>query len=168
MRKRPRVYLSGGMEYAKDEGADWRGMMQSWILEELGHTVFNPNVESDKFLKRKLPHEDLRRLKFSDINRYQTILRSIVRLDSEEIALRSDYVICYWNQSAQRGAGTKGELTMARFFKKPVYMVTRMKSEKIPGWILGCTLKIFGSFDELKSYLKRTRGRPRIQPAVSR
>ena len=43
-----RAYLSGGMEYATDEGRDWRSEMQSWLEGELGCTVFNPNVESDR------------------------------------------------------------------------------------------------------------------------
>jgi hypothetical protein len=28
--KKLRAYLSGGMEYAKDEGADWRAETQDW------------------------------------------------------------------------------------------------------------------------------------------
>jgi hypothetical protein len=157
MAKRLRTYLSGGMEYAKDEGVDWRAEMNAWVVRELGHKVFNPNTESEKYLRRNLSRRDLRRLKFSDIQKFQAVVRGIVSLDSREIAFRSDYVICLWDTSALRGAGTKGELTIAKFFNKPVYMVTRMKPERIPGWVLGCTSKIFRSFDELKNYLKANR-----------
>ena len=45
-----RAYLSGGMEYAADEGRDWRSKMQTWLERELGCTVFTPNVESDRLL----------------------------------------------------------------------------------------------------------------------
>lgn len=155
MSKRIRTYLSGGMEYARDEGMDWRRVMERWIVRELRHSVFNPNIESEKFLKRHLPRVNFRELKLSNIERFQSVVRKIVRLDSEEIARRSDYVICYWDKSAQLGAGTKGELTIARFFDKPVFMVTRIRHEKIPGWILGCTSQIFVSFDELKVYLRK-------------
>ncbi len=154
MARRIRTYLSGGMEYARNEGIDWRTMMEEWIVQELGHSVFNPNSESERYLKKKSPNANLRKMKFSNVDRYQSIVRGIVKLDSEEIAQRSDYVICYWDRSAQRGAGTKGELTIARFFDRPVYMVTRIRTSNIPGWILGCTSKIFRSFGELKSYLK--------------
>jgi hypothetical protein len=153
--KKIRTYLSGGMEYAKNEGVDWRTMVEAWIIVELGHSVFNPNSESEKYLKKKLPDSNLRELKFSNTDRFQSIVRGIVKIDSEEIAKRSDYVICYWNRSAQRGAGTKGELTLARFFGKPVYMITRTRRENIPGWILGCTSEIFTSFAELKLFLLR-------------
>lgn len=157
MHKKTRTYLSGGMEYARNEGVDWRSMMQEWIVRELGHSVFNPNMESEKYLKRTLPGGDLRKLKFIDIEAFRRIVRGIVKLDSEEIAGKSDYVICYWDRSAQRGAGTKGELTIARFFHKPVLMVTGMNHANIPGWILGCTTEIFPSFGELKAYLKQHR-----------
>ena len=146
------------MEYARDEGVDWRLMMEQWIVRELGHSVFNPNAESAKYLKKRLPGVSLRKLKFSDIDRFQRVVNGIVRLDSEEIARRSDYVICYWDRGAQRGAGTKGELTIARFFRKPVYMVTKMQRSNIPGWVLGCTSAIFCSFGELKSFLEEHYG----------
>jgi hypothetical protein len=63
-------------------------------------------------------------------------------------------VICLWDEGAARGAGTKGELTMARFFGKPVYMVTAFPFADIPGWVLGCTTGIFPDFETLKRYLR--------------
>lgn len=152
-RRRLRAYLSGGMEFAKKEGADWRAEMDRWVKENLNHSVFNPNTESRKFLAKKFPKGDFRKLKFDDTEKFTTIVKAIVDLDSKEIARRSDYVICYWDASAQKGAGTKGELTIAKFFHKPVYMVTRMRHHTIPGWILGCTTKIFSSFQELQAFL---------------
>jgi hypothetical protein len=151
--KKLRAYLSGGMEYAKDEGADWRAETQDWLVQTLGHSVFNPNKESESLLKKYLPSNNFRSLKTEDIKRYTAIVQRMVDVDSKEIATKSDYIICLWNKSAQQGAGTKGELTLAKYFHKPVYFVTRMKSEKIPGWILGCVTKQFRTFEELKSYL---------------
>lgn len=141
------------MEYAKNEGADWRYMLEEWIESHLHHSVFNPNRESEKFLRRALPNEDLRALKQTDIARYTSVVRRLVDLDSKEIATKSDYIVCYWDRSAARGAGTKGELTVARLFGKPVFMVTRIKQESIAGWVLGCASNIFRSFDELKLFL---------------
>jgi hypothetical protein len=152
-RKTIRVYLSGGMEYAKNEGVNWRNSMDMWIRRNLGHTVFNPNTESEKYLNKALPHGDFRTLKSTDINAFTKIVKKFVSMDSKEIAQRSDYIICYWDKSAQRGAGTKGELSIARYFNKPVYVVTCVPKEQIPGWILGCVSKFFASFDELKKFL---------------
>ncbi|MGB2870173.1 MAG: hypothetical protein WBD36_17120 [Bacteroidota bacterium] len=150
-----RAYLSGGMEYAKDEGVDWRNMIELWLKCELNHSAFNPNVESNKYLRRKLPGQNIRKLKFRDVLRFSKILRGVVDLDSAEIARNSDYVICYWDESAQKGAGTKGEITIAKYFRKPVYLITTMKLEDIPGWVLGCATQFFPSFDELKKFLLR-------------
>jgi hypothetical protein len=148
-----RVYLSGGMEYAKNEGIDWRNDLDTWIRKNLGHNIFNPNIESEKYLGKSLPNRNFRALKSINIQAYTKIVKKFVIIDSKEIAERSDYIICYWDQSAQRGAGTKGELTIARYFNKPVYMVTRMPKERIPGWVLGCVTKFFVSFEQLKEFL---------------
>ena len=154
--KKMRVYLSGGMEYAKDEGMDWRNKLDVWIQENLHHSVFNPNKESEKIISNTLQQKDFRKLKSTDIELYTSIARLFVDQDSREIALRSDYVVCYWDQSAQQGAGTKGELTIARYFNKPVYMVTQMTKQDIPGWVLGCVTEYFNSFEQLKEFLSAT------------
>jgi hypothetical protein len=83
-------------------------------------------------------------------------VRQLVDLDCREIAERSNYLICFWDSGAMRGAGTKGELTIARYFGKPVYLVTSIPFRDIPGWVLGCTDKIFPGFDQLKKFLLST------------
>jgi hypothetical protein len=153
-----RAYLSGGMEFAKGEGADWRRVMEEWIRDHLGHTAYNPNKESDEYLAKKYPGGKFRELKNVDIAHFTFLVRDLIDMDCQEVERRADYVICHWDESAQRGAGTTGELTMARFVGKPVYMVTRLKLQDIPGWVLGCATKIFGSFDELKSFLDQEYG----------
>jgi hypothetical protein len=141
------------MEYADGEGAGWRGSMQAWIEASLRHSVFNPNAESDRFFAERYPQVDFRRLKEENVPAYTEIVRHLVDIDSQEIAQRSTYVVCLWDEGAAKGAGTKGELTIARFFQKPVYLVTRFPHQAIPGWVLGCTTEIFGSFEELKGFL---------------
>lgn len=150
-----RVYLSGGMEYADGEGAEWRTELQQWIEKELGHEVFNPNVESNHFFSTHYPNVDFRKIKFEDIQLYREIARSLVEIDCKEIAERSDYIICYWNEGAAKGAGTKGELTMAKFFNKPIYLVTSFELHNIPGWVLGCVSTIYPDFISLKQELSR-------------
>jgi hypothetical protein len=153
MKPRRRVYLSGGMEYAVNEGSDWRSSLHTWLEQQLGLGVFNPNLESEKYFNSRYPSVNIRSLKSLDTVRFQQIVADLVDLDCHEIAERSDFVICYWDEAAMRGAGTKGELTIAKFFRKPVYLVTSMPPCEIPGWVLGCTTRMFSSFDELKTYL---------------
>lgn len=152
----PRVYLSGGMEYAAGEGRDWRRELQSWLESRLAGSVFNPNVESETLFTTRYPGVDFRALKSGDLALYSRIAAELVDIDCREIAERSDYLVCYWDESAQRGAGTKGELTVARLSRKPVYLVTAMPPASLPGWVLGCTTRIFPSFDALKEFLSGT------------
>lgn len=154
-KRRTRVYLSGGMEYAQREGSDWRQEIEKWLKEVLNQEVFNPNKESAKYLSAKSLKGDFRALKKTDTQRFMKVVRGMVVLDSHEIALRSDYLICYWDRSAVKGAGTQGEVTLAKYFGKPVYLVTKLSLSKIPGWILGCTSRTYSSFDDLKAFLKR-------------
>jgi hypothetical protein len=49
---------------------------------------------------------------------------------------------------------------MAHFFKKPVYMVTAMPFDSIPGWVLGCVSRTFGDFGSLKEFLRLQYDRP--------
>jgi hypothetical protein len=142
------------MEYASDEGRDWRRELQKWLHEELGWEVFNPNEESERFVRTHLDGIDFRRLKQEDPTRFIQAVTKIVQHDCDEIAKRTDIVVCYWDESAARGAGTKGEITIARYFRKPVYVVTTIPAEEIPGWVLGCTTRMFADFDELKGFLR--------------
>jgi hypothetical protein len=149
-----RVYLSGGMEYADNEGRDWRQAMQEWIETELEWTVFNPNRESDDFFRTHYPSIDIRSLKSTNTLKYKEVVEKLVEIDCREIAERSDLVVCYWDDSAMRGAGTKGELTIAKHFGKPVYMITSIPLMEIPGWVLACTTDIFPTFDDLYPFLR--------------
>lgn len=147
------AYLSGGMEYAENYGADWRTEIEKWLSTKLHHGVFNPVKGSELFLGSKYPGVDFRKMKSDDLDGHRQIAKEIAKLDCREIILRSDYVICYYDESAQRGAGTKGELTIASMFGKPVYFVAGMDIANIPTWVLGCTDKMFHDFTSLKDFL---------------
>ncbi|MEX0603054.1 MAG: hypothetical protein WD295_06920, partial [Bacteroidota bacterium] len=121
----------------------------------LGHSAFHPNRESERILRRLLPAGRLDQLKRREPLRYRSIVSRLVRHDLREISRHTDYVICYWNRAAARGAGTKGEVTLAKFLNKPVYLVARAAPENIPGWVLGCVTTIFPSFAALKNFLKK-------------
>jgi hypothetical protein len=150
-----RAYLSGGMEHARNFGSGWRLRLQKWIEVELGHKVFNPSIVSKQYLKKHFPGISQKRLKRTNLKEFQRLVSALMRLDCQEIANRTDYVVCLWDESAQKGAGTKGELTLAKYFGKPVYVVTAMRPAEIPGWILACTTRLFSDFDELTVFLKR-------------
>ena len=159
-----RAYLSGSIEYSPDFGKAWRAQITPF-LRTLGHDVYDPALDEKKNLSDEEVRE-FRRWKATDLPRFQATVRKIIAWDLEWIEQRSDYVVCYWDQYAGRGAGTQGELTVAHRAGIPVYLVLGMPAEKVSGWILGCATEVFASFDALKSFL-RARGQ-RFEVEVTR
>jgi hypothetical protein len=146
------------MEYSLEGGRQWRQQMRDWIQETLNHRVFDGVEEA----RRILSEEELRNLalwKTADRERFRKVMRFIINHDLDVLARRADYVVCHWDMAAARGAGTQAELTAA--FRKgiPVYVVTEFPADQLSGWVLGCTDKIFTTFDELKLFLATAYGR---------
>jgi hypothetical protein len=150
-----KAYLSGGMENAKNYGADWRSSLEMWLRETLRHDVFNPSAESLAFLKRKYPTVDRSTMRKEDIARFRQVIGDIIMMECREIIERCDYLICYWDESCYRGAGTQGEVTIAKYFGKPVYLITRLPISDVPGWVIACSSELFTEFETLKTFLQR-------------
>lgn len=153
-RKRATVYLSGGMQFAAGNGADWRRTFGEWVRSDLGHTVLDP-VQASMHLKQSMRRSGhslggRRRVGGS----WPIFFRRVVDQDVRLVARRSDYVVCLWNLSARKGAGTQGELTVARWLRIPVYLVSRTPRERLPGWVQGCITEHFHTFEQLKFYLR--------------
>lgn len=147
------AYLSGGIQYAKRNGADWRREMSEWLSQVLGHAVIDPVRESAR-LKSRMRRRGYR---LHGTHRsggdWPVFFRRIVDVDSRFVQEKSDYVVCLWDASAKRGAGTQGELTLARFNRIPVFLVSKTPIETLPGWIQGCVTRYFPNFLALKIYL---------------
>ena len=146
------------MEYAPDGGRAWREHMRAWILKNLNHHVYDPTEEARRILSEE-EQQNLAAWKTSDLDRYRRIMRFIINHDLDMMTDRTDYVVCYWDEAAQRGAGTKAELTAAYRRGVPVYFVTEMPIPEISGWVLGCLDRIFSNFDDLKNFLLENYGR---------
>lgn len=145
-----RAYLAGAIEYAPDHGRAWRASLTPF-LKSLGHSVYDP-VQDEK---KDLTDEEItnfRAWKTADLPRFQQTIRKIIAYDLDWIEQRTDYIICYWDEHVLKGAGTQGELTFAHRLGIPVYLVAGMPTERISGWILGCSTEIFSSFEQLQSY----------------
>jgi len=146
------AYLSGSIEYSPDYGKSWRAQLTPF-LRELGHEVYDPALDEKKNLDDREVRE-FRYWKVTDRPRFQRTIRKIIAWDLDWIEHKSDYVVCFWDEAAARGAGTQGELTMAHRRGIPVYLVVGMSMEKVSGWILGCANEVFESFEELKRYMR--------------
>ena len=147
-----RAYLSGSIEYSPDFGKAWRAQITPF-LRALGHEVYDPAQDEKKNLSDE-EVRDFRRWKTSDLPRFQATVRKIIAWDLDWIEQRTDYVVCYWDEYAGRGAGTQGELTFAHRAGIPVYLVLAIPPEKVSGWILGCASEVFTSFEVLKEFLQ--------------
>lgn len=148
-----RVYLSGAIEYSPDHGRAWRAAITPY-LTALGHSVYDPALDAKKNLTdHELEH--FRSWKASDLDRFQRTVRKIIQYDLDWIEQKTDYIICFWDEHCQRGAGTQAELTFAHRIGLPVYLVAGMPVAQISGWILGCATHVFTDFAGLQDFLSR-------------
>ncbi|MBN2600841.1 MAG: hypothetical protein JXR87_02490 [Candidatus Marinimicrobia bacterium] len=148
-----KVYLAGAIEHAPDKGKEWRADLAEFLQREFGHEVYNPHIEEPKIITEE-ERQKFRSLKTENLPEFQKIVRKLIRNDIKSILTEIDYVICLWDEYAEKGGGTYGELTFAFYHGIPVYMVTPMSLQEISGWILGCTTEFFKDFNELKTFLK--------------
>ena len=147
-----RVYLSGGIEYSPDRGRGWRAELAP-VLRELGHSIYDPAEDE----RKNLDDEEVRHFrawKMSDLARFQQTIRKIIHYDLDHIEQKTDYIVCYWDEAATKGAGTHGELTLAFRQKIPVYLVLGLPRDKVSGWILGCATEVFEDFGGIKNFLR--------------
>ena len=146
------VYLSGGMEHANNDGSGWRLKFARWLQNNLEHEVINPVQESRKLVQEKNA-TNYRAWRTSDPQRYKKFIRCCIDHDLRLVIGHADYMVCLWDESVLKGGGTHGEVTMAYFVGKPVYLVNELSNEDLSGWISSCAAETFSSFDLLKTAL---------------
>ena len=146
------AYLSGPIENAENDGADWRKSLTPWIKNTLNHKVFNP-VIATRDITKGLTSSEFRNMKRSNPDKYKKLIREIINIDIEAVVNSSDYLIVNWNKSVFRGGGTHGEITLAYFLKKPIYLVNNVPFDDLSSWIFSCSTEVFDSFEDLKTYL---------------
>ncbi len=146
-----RAYLSGSIEYSPDFGVSWRAKLTPFLCA-LGHDVYDPAADVRKNLTDEEVRE-FRQWKTTDLPRFQATVRKIIAWDLDWIEHRTDYLVCFFDVAAQRGAGTQGELTMAHRVGIPVYLVLGLPLAQVSGWVLGCATEVFTDFSQLRASL---------------
>ena len=146
------AYLSGGMENAKNEGADWRNKMRTWLKENLGHDVIDPVLESEKMVISN-DAENYRDWKTTDPQKFKKFVRILINQDLRAVIGKADYLIVLWDESILYGGGTHGEVTMAYWVDRPVFLINQLPVDKLSAWISSCSTETFDSFDALKDAL---------------
>ena len=147
-----KAYLSGPIENAENDGASWRHDMTLWLKNNLNHKVFNPVIET-KSIIGNLNSSNFRAMKKTDPVKYKNIIREIIKLDLDAVINDSDYLIVKWDKSVLKGGGTHGEVTMAYWIKKPVFIVNSIPIDDMSSWIFSCSDFIFNDFKSLKKKL---------------
>ena len=148
------AYLSGPIENAHNDGADWRNDITRWLEKKLNHRVFNPVIETKKNIEN-YNSSDFRIMKNTNPNEYKKIIRKIIQIDLDAVVNQSDYLIVKWDKSVFKGGGTHGEITMAYWLKKPIFLVNSLPIDDISSWILSCAEHMFDNFDDLKIKLDK-------------
>jgi len=140
LKQPPVVYLSGGMEYSKDEGVGWRNDITPH-LKSLGYRVFNPVIEQVRGLGYSVA--SVKDLKTGDFLEFREIASRIVDSDLYEVS-NSELVVCKIDDSVLKGAGTIGELTLCRYKSIPViaWVTVDGGPSSLPTWLLGCLSRI--------------------------
>ena len=147
------AYLSGAMENAKNEGSAWRNEITIWLKENLNHSVIDPVIDTMKFVG-KTDSQNYRDWKTSDPNRFKEFVRQAIDNDLDSVINKSDYIICLWNNEVLSGGGTHGEVTMAYYFNKPIYLINQLNvPNQISGWIMSCATEIFKDFKSIQKRL---------------
>ena len=147
-----KAYLSGPIENAENDGASWRQDITSWLRNNLNHKVFNPVIET-KSIIGNLNSSNFRAMKKTNPIEYKNIIREIIKLDLEAVINDSDYLIVKWDKSVLKGGGTHGEVTMAYWIKKPIFIVNSLPIDDMSSWIFSCSDFIFNDFKSLKNKL---------------
>lgn len=129
------VYMSGGQQFSPDGGINWRALWGPRMYM-MGFDYLNPVYDegtvSDEY------GVNLEQLKQEDFARYMEVGTTLIKLDYACVA-KSQAFLVLWNEAAERGAGTKSEITWAHDLNIPVYTVLDEGYTKrdLPLWTLG-------------------------------
>ena len=84
------AYLSGPIENAYNDGANWRNDITEWLENKLNHKVFNPVIETKSIIEYHNA-SDFRLMKKTNPNEYKKIIRKIIKVDLDAVINNSDY-----------------------------------------------------------------------------
>jgi len=147
-----RIYLSGGMEHAKDLGADWRESC-SKILRKMNFDPLDITALDIAYSKKHgllyNPNENQ-----NELQRRSDIRKHFIYSDLELIKNQTDALIVYYDESARKGAGTISECQFSYLNDIPIFLVSAFGKEDVPGWLFGLSTRVFDSFDMLYKYLE--------------
>ena len=140
------------MEYANNYGADCRKDITQWSDESLEHSVIDPVIESKKLIAENNA-KDFRNWKETDPDKFIEFICLAIKKDLDGVVDRSNYIICLWDKSVFKDGGTHGEVTLAHYSRKQIYLVNQLPITDLSVWILSWATEIVNDFEFLKIIL---------------
>ena len=150
---RGNIYLSGGMQHAKDLGSGWR-QTESERLKQMGYFPIDISKMDKEYTKQYGQLYFMEKYE-KHLEYKSNIRRHFIYADIELVRNDSDALIVYYDESVRRGAGTVSEIHEAYMRDIPVFLVSEYIDwvKEVPGWMQAETTKIFVTFDGLNRYL---------------
>lgn len=156
MYSRGNIYLSGGMEYAENDGAGWRADV-SRRLKSQGYFPLDISELDEQY---DITHgNEFNELKNNDdeqLRRKAILRKQFIETDLQLIKNDTDALIVYYDESARRGAGTISECQYAFLLDKPIFIVSAWEDwqNQVPGWLFALSTKVFTNFDDTLDYMQ--------------
>lgn len=147
------IYLSGGMQHARNLGSGWRKRCSD-KLRSLG---FYPLDIAELDIKYTENHGELYRFISDDelLQRKSNIRKHFIETDINLIRNNTDALIVLYDESVRKGAGTTSEIHEAFMLDIPVFLLNTYDAlDEIPGWMQAETTRIFNNWNDLYSYLE--------------
>lgn len=151
---RGNIYLSGGMQFAKDLGAGWREVCGG-KLKKMGYFPLDITALDVAYSKEHgemyMPERVEEHLSFKS-----NIRKHFIQTDLSLIRNMSDATIVFYDESVRLGAGTTSECQFAYNLGQPLFLVSDYPDmhKEVPGWLQGLTTAMFPSFDALHAYME--------------
>jgi len=153
LKQKLKTYLAGPIgDVPLKEARTWRDMVTE-RLAQMGIGVLNPlHKESEMAVRRKL----LLWSRTGNIDALRPLVNKELIDPDLEMVEASDFVTMWLPKEGQEVCGSYGEITHAYSHEVPVYVVTERKTRplNIPYWAIGCSTKIFRSWDDYFKYVE--------------
>ena len=157
---RGNIYLSGGMQFAKDLGAGWRVLCSTKLRDMQYFPLDITQLDreyANKFGELLYQKTDISRAVdvANELQAKSNIRKHFVKADLDLIDRDSDAVIVLYDEAARRGAGTISECQHAYTKGIPVFLVSYFEDWKqVPGWLQALSTRSFHTFEALYAYLE--------------
>lgn len=151
---RANCYLSGGIQYAANNGASWRidCSAQLKLLKYYPIDISRMDREyAARYGELYFVEDEKNHLQYKSNFR-----QHFVNADLELVVKDSDALIVFYDESVRRGAGTTSECQVAFNNDIPVFIVSDYPNwqSEVPGWLQALSTRVFTNFGPLYDYLE--------------